>query len=677
MKKNRSVPESKLNVALVGAGKMGINHLKVINSIPSANILGVVDMFADGEAISTILGRDVPIYSNLTELYKNSRPDVVHIVTPPKTHHPIALEALANGSNVMVEKPFTLTFTDAINLVEVAEKNNLQVCPGHQLLFQESIMETKKLLPFIGDIIHLESYFSFRTARHSIKPSDQLIDILPHPTYLLNYFLQYENSNGKNNVEIVHSEVEAKGEVRALLQCNNRNGMLIVSLAGRPVDSYMKIIGTNGSITVDLVRGVVLKNIGEGADAVAAILYPYRLAAQSFWKSTMEFAKLFFSKNKSYPGLRNLIETFYRNINENQDTGLFKNSIIQTVNVCEKISDKVKDLENREESTAKTSLENQIKNFPPTDPAKGRVLVTGGTGFLGTTVVKKLRTLGWPVSVFSRSETSFLRRIAGVEYFNGDLAGNISDDLFKDVKYVLHCAAETAGGKKEHERNSINATKNIIEKAAEKGVKNIIHVSSIAVLKTGRKTKHISEDIPVDLDNLGRGPYVWGKAQSEDLADKLSGELKVNVRILRPGPLVDFKNFTPPGRLGREVGSRFVVMGSKKSKLSVCDVNLVAKIIPYYLNHFEKTPRALNIVEPVTPTRKELISMFLEKRKDLKAFFLPSIIVTIISTSIKVVLKILSPTKKPIDIKAAFGSLFYDTTLVDQIVKKAEEEENN
>ena len=52
--------------------------------------------------------------------------------------------------------------------------------------------------------------------------------------------------------------------------------------------------------------------------------------------------------------------------------------------------------------------------------------------------------------------------------------------MFDGVGTVVHCAAETAGGKDDHQRNSIDATRRVIEVAAHAGVRRVVHISSIA-----------------------------------------------------------------------------------------------------------------------------------------------------------------------------------------------------
>ena len=68
-----------------------------------------------------------------------------------------------------------------------------------------------------------------------------------------------------------------------------------------------------------------------------------------------------------------------------------------------------------------------------------------------------------------------------------DLARGLQPDALTGVGYVVHAAAETSGGKEDHRRNSIEATRILIEGAARAGARGVVHISSLAVLKTSRE----------------------------------------------------------------------------------------------------------------------------------------------------------------------------------------------
>jgi len=98
---------------------------------------------------------------------------------------------------------------------------------------------------------------------------------------------------------------------------SNVTGVLIVSLNGRPVESYLRVVGTNGSVYADFVIGTATVLPGPGASAVSVVLNPYKHAKQKMVKTTTALAHRLLSKQKSYPGLSELIGAFYTSIRNN------------------------------------------------------------------------------------------------------------------------------------------------------------------------------------------------------------------------------------------------------------------------------------------------------------------------------------------------------------------------
>jgi nucleoside-diphosphate-sugar epimerase len=447
---------------------------------------------------------------------------------------------------------------------------------------------------------------------------------------------------------------------------------LVVTLQGRPVESYVRVVGANGCLLADFVRGTVVTLPGPGTSGISKVINPYSHAWQMATKTTRALSARVLRKQKSYPGLAEIIHAFYASVRQGIDPPVSYPSILETVGICEMAHRKLKAAEAVENARADASLNQLEARLPPVDDTKGGVLISGGTGFLGKAVASRIREMNVLTRVVSRSVPPASLRVPGVEYAAGDLCRDISPDLFKGIFLVIHCAAETAGGKEAHVRNSIGATRNFLEATAKAGVKKFLHISSIAVLQSSRETgRPVDEATPLVTDSENKGPYVWGKAESEILAKELSKKLGVEIRIIRPGPLVDYEVFEPPGRLGREVGRTFVYIGSKKSRLSLCDVRTAAKVIRAYVDDFEAMPPELNLVEPDAPTRGELVLQLLKGRPDLKAVGFPFIILRAMSPPLKLLQRMLLPGRKPVDIYSAFTSETYDATLAARIIGKA------
>jgi hypothetical protein len=199
-----------------------------------------------------------------------------------------------------------------------------------------------------------------------------------------------------------------------------------------------------------------------------------------------------------------------------------------------------------------------------------------------------------------------------------------------------------------------------------------VHISSLAVIQTSREFGGtLDETVPVDVNSLKRGPYVWGKAESELLALRLGAELNVGVKVIRPGPLVDYTAYNPPGRLGRELGPFFVAMGPRKGALSVCDVSTAARVIRSYLQHFDEAPQVLNLVEAPAPTRQQLMARYQGDRPDLRVVWFPALLLRMLSGPLKLAQRLALGASQPIDVAAAFAGEPYATDLAARLIDRA------
>jgi predicted dehydrogenase/nucleoside-diphosphate-sugar epimerase len=654
---------------------MAINHVKAIHTCSGARIVGVADPQGVSAKLQALLPGSATWFASAEEMLDAARPDVVHIVTPPSTHAHLACLCLSRGMHVYVEKPFTLTSADARDVLEAARAAGRLVCPGHQLLSEKPARLLAEARGLIGSVVHVESYFSFRTVRKStdgrspMSPVEQLLDILPHPVYTL--LDQLRASAPTSAPEVVSVDVRAEGEVRAVLRAGDVSAMLVVTLRGRPVESYLRVVGTNGSLRADFVRGALINLAGPATSVIALMMNPVREGTQIVIRSAKGFARRIRERNKGYPGLNELFESFYRAIRDGDTTPHTHESILDTVRACEQVADALRMASAARERQAEADLTAREKTLPAIDRARGVVLVTGATGTLGRAVVADLRANGWAVRGTGRRVPPPSLREAGIEYVAADLGEEIRPDLFAGVSTIVHCAAETAGGKDAHDRNTVAATAALLRQAAASGVKRFLHVSSIAVLKTSKAVGGpVNEQTPVDYDPA-RGPYVWAKATAERDVVENGPALGLTVRVIRPGPLVDFRAFQPPGRLGRELGPIFLGIGPRKGGLSLCDVSAAAMVIRSTVEHFDAAPPLLNLVEPVAPTRVELLERFRRDRPDLRAMWLPAWVLGMLSPVAMLAQRVLLKSKNPVNVAAAFSSERYDTALAAQAFERA------
>ncbi len=650
-----AVKGSILRIGIVGAGKMAANHAAAIGRCAHrARLCAIADPSQKALEAVALAVPDAAKYSSLTEMLRVENLDIVHVCTPPATHASLAREALQAGCHVYVEKPFASTTAEATEILRFAKSHGLIVAAGHQLLYEEPTRIADKLLPALGQINHIESYFSFRTVRRApggrvpLSADLQLLDILPHPVYLLLHFL---DRSCDGIPETLALDVAEDGTLHALVRQGHVTASLVVTLRGRPVESYVRIVGTNGSIYADYVRGSVQRLIGPGTSGIDKILAPYRLAAQLVKGTTSALASRLFNRKRSYPGLAELFEAFYAAAQTRGRSPITEQNILQTTSIWERAA------------TALRPVQPALLTRKSRQTGTLNVLVTGGTGLLGSAIARELRKQNAAVRVVSRRRPAAWERVPGTEYVSADLGSFIDKEIFEGMDAVIHAAAETAGGWEEHQRNSIDATSNVIRAASAAGVPSVIHVSSLAVLASPRRGHLVRDDSPLEPDEKKYGPYVWGKLASERAACALARDLGIKLKIVRPGPLVDFANFEAPGRLGKRVGNIFVAAGSRRDALPITDVEFAARTIVWMATE-DSAPDQINLLNPDLPTRLEVVDVLRKSNPDLAVVWLARPFLVPLSWLAVLLQKAMRPRRPAINVAKAFASPRYDTSLI-------------
>lgn len=189
----------------------------------------------------------------------------------------------------------------------------------------------------------------------------------------------------------------------------------------------------------------------------------------------------------------------------------------------------------------------------------GNTLVTGGGGFLGKALVRKLVDKGETVFSFSRSRYSELDKL-GVSQIQGDLtdAGAVANAL-KGMDTVFHTAAKPGiwGDYDEYFRINVTGTVHVIDACMKNKVGQLIHTSSPSVVFDDKDMHGANEFVPYPDKYLA--PYPETKALAEKEVIKAAGK-GLSVIILRPhliwGPE---DNHLLPGIISR--ASRLKIIG--------------------------------------------------------------------------------------------------------------------
>lgn len=178
-----------LNIGVIGYGYWGPNIVRNFNSIDTAKVTALCDMRADMVSKATKLYPAIKGTSNVDDIFSSKDIDAVAIITPVFTHFDLAKKALENGKHVFVEKPFTSTVAQAIELVELADKKNLKIMVDHTFLFTGAVRRIKEFIED-GSLGKLYYYDSMRVNLGLFQHDVNVVwDLAPHDFAIMDFVI--------------------------------------------------------------------------------------------------------------------------------------------------------------------------------------------------------------------------------------------------------------------------------------------------------------------------------------------------------------------------------------------------------------------------------------------------------------------------------------------------------
>lgn len=201
-----------------------------------------------------------------------------------------------------------------------------------------------------------------------------------------------------------------------------------------------------------------------------------------------------------------------------------------------------------------------------------RVLITGGSGFLGVYFSRLLLSKKCTVTLLDQHQLDASDLIGKVQFIKGDVRDyKIVEKSCKNQDYIVHCAAALPIQQSKDLIYSVNVngTGNVLKAALKQKVKRVVYISTTAVYK-------IDQPHPINESGLIEpiGHYGGSKIQAENLCFQYIKK-GLSVIIVRP------KTFLGPERLGVfEIlfdwlyeGRRVPIIGNGKNYYQLLDVN--------------------------------------------------------------------------------------------------------
>ncbi len=123
-----------LSVIIIGCGRVAEKHLKAISKLKGLDLKAVVDTNPDSakRLLGSVKGfAGVKQYSDYKTAIDEVKPSIVSVTVPSGLHFQIAKYAMEHGSNLLLEKPMTMSVSEAREIFELSGKTGLKIAMGH------------------------------------------------------------------------------------------------------------------------------------------------------------------------------------------------------------------------------------------------------------------------------------------------------------------------------------------------------------------------------------------------------------------------------------------------------------------------------------------------------------------------------------------------------------------
>lgn len=191
-------------LAVVGCGYWGPNLIRNFSALPNCTVRTVCDQDVGRLEYARSLYPWIQTVTDFDAVLEDSEIDALAIVTPVRTHFPLARRALEAGKHVFVEKPLAASSEECTGLIETARRGGLTLMVGHTFVYAPVVRKIKEIIDSgeLGDVL----YISSRRLNLGLFQKDINVawDLAPHDISIILYLLQEDpltvNCEGKAHI---------------------------------------------------------------------------------------------------------------------------------------------------------------------------------------------------------------------------------------------------------------------------------------------------------------------------------------------------------------------------------------------------------------------------------------------------------------------------------------------
>jgi predicted dehydrogenase/nucleoside-diphosphate-sugar epimerase len=612
-------------VAIVGAGYISHVHAEALKKLPNVRLTAVVDPSATAaQAFVKRWGAD-RAFSSVEDLIADGAFDCAHVLVPPAVHAPVGIQLLEAGKPVLIEKPMAPSIADCDALIAASMQSSSLLGVNHNLIYHPTFMRLLRAVKAnsLGPPRSVSCIYRVPLRQLSAgqfghwmfdTPVNMLLEQAVHPL---------------SQLAVLGGPIET---VRALAGRPTEMG------SGRQLYSQVDVVLTNRrlpcqfhfsvgqsfpfwQLTVTCDDGVLVADMTanrlvahsrtrwfDPLDlAVSGTLTAAQLIQES-WRNARRYvysATGLGSRNDAFfDGMAGSIAEFHHALDNGtapQADGHFARAL---VDACHRIAD---------DAIGTTTQRLATPARARAAGGKCDVAIIGGTGFIGTHVVRRFLCEGLKLSVMARNTRNLpeLFDHPSVTLLQGDStnAEAVSKAL-KGAPIVINLAHGGGGGSAEEVATRMLASAETVARAClAHDTRRLIHIGSTASLYLGSPSQKVTGETAPDRRFASRGDYARAKAMTDQLLLDMASNEDLPVCILRPSIVVGSGASPFHSGFGFYNNEQHCIGWNRGgNRLPLVLVEDVAEAV-WLASQADVVGRCYNLAGDVRPTAREFIAM--------------------------------------------------------------------
>jgi predicted dehydrogenase/nucleoside-diphosphate-sugar epimerase len=532
-------------IALIGAGSIARVHAEALQSLPGVRISAIVDPNRDAAQSLARSCDAAQVFASVENALAADAFDCGHVLVPPPVHRDVALKLLHAGKPLLVEKPLAATGADCAALLDAAAAGGVPIGVNQNFLHHPAFARLHRLVVaralgkpnFVGCIYNVPlRQLAARQFGHWMfaAPVNLLLEQAVHPLSQIAALAGTINDvavQAGPAIEIAPG-VAFHASLDASLACADLPAQLRFAVGQSYPFWQVTAVCDDGIAVADILANRMFTyRRTRWMEAVDGLASGARTAAMVFGESCRGFAAyaaatlhLTRRNDAFFQSMRASIAAFHAALDAGTTPPIDGRFGAMLVRTCERIG------------AAAFRPAPVAPPKPRNIDAACDVAILGGTGFIGTHVVRRFVAQGARVAVMARSVGN-LPAVFGDDAVTLH-AGNLRDAdavaaAIGAAPIVVNLAHGGGGASWDEVRAAMVGGAEVVARACNG--RRLIHIGSIAALYLGPQGSPVTGATPPDPQADERADYARAKAMTDRMLLEMPG---LKLCILRPGLVV-------------------------------------------------------------------------------------------------------------------------------------------